>query len=92
LYDSQRKQGFFLKDNFETSLGNNEVLCFLSGTDLILKYYIDELWFKMINIILHSDYVKVNVNNPVNIRYLEISSSHGGEYDVQTCLLVCTAV
>jgi hypothetical protein len=29
---------------------------------------------------------------PLTIRSCEISSSHGGEYDVQSCLLGCTAV
>jgi hypothetical protein len=36
--------------------------------------------------------IQANVRT-VLTRYLrEISSSHGGEYDVQSCLLGCTAV
>jgi hypothetical protein len=27
-----------------------------------------------------------------HVKFCEISSSHGGEYDVQNCLLGCTAV
>jgi propanediol dehydratase large subunit len=43
---------------------------------------------------------QASINTVTNLRvslkqtapYSEISSSHGGEYDVQNCLLGCTAV
>jgi hypothetical protein len=35
----------FLKQHFPANLCNGEVLCFLCGTDWILKYYLDELLF-----------------------------------------------
>jgi hypothetical protein len=36
-------KGYFLKQYQPVDLCNGEVLCFLCGTDWILKYYLDEL-------------------------------------------------
>jgi hypothetical protein len=41
---------YFLKQHQPVDLWNGEVLCFLSGTDWILKYYFEELLLQRVNI------------------------------------------
>jgi hypothetical protein len=40
---------YFLKQRQPVDLCNGEVWCFLRGTDLILKYYLDELRLQGVN-------------------------------------------
>jgi hypothetical protein len=40
---------YFLKQSQSVDLRNGEVLCFLCGTDWILKYYLDELRLQRVN-------------------------------------------
>jgi hypothetical protein len=61
----------------------NSVLNQLKSVDHALKPYLCKIHF---NIILQS------ISRSSKFLFCEISSSHGGEYDVQSCLLGCTAV
>jgi hypothetical protein len=37
---------YFLKHHQSLDLCNGEVLCFLCGTEWIIKYYLDQLWLQ----------------------------------------------
>jgi hypothetical protein len=40
---------YFINQRYPVDLCNGEELCFLCGTDLILKYYLDELRLQRVN-------------------------------------------
>jgi hypothetical protein len=44
---------YFLKQRWPVDLCNGEELCFLCGTDWILKYYLDELRLQKVKQTLH---------------------------------------
>jgi hypothetical protein len=41
---------YFLKQRQPVDLCDGEVLCFLCGTDWILKYYLDEIRLQRVNV------------------------------------------
>jgi hypothetical protein len=45
--------GYFLEEFKEIDVCNGDALCFLWGTDQILKYYLDNLRFKGLNSIYY---------------------------------------
>jgi hypothetical protein len=64
---------YFLRQRLPVDLCNGEELCFLCGTDWILKYYLDELRLQRVNVTVKLHLMAAFIDLKVSVFALELS-------------------